>query len=383
MKRHILPLVAGAALTLSLAVPSAFAQSTEMPPTAVAVMEMKPAPLPVVRELPGRVSATRHAEVRPRIGGIVLERVFEQGSRVEAGDVLYRVDPAPFAVRVESANAVLARSQAALTFALSQERRAQTLRERNIAAGVELENAATNVLLAQADVASAEAALKEAQMNLDYTDIRAPIRGIIGRANVTEGALVTAQTDVMATIQQLDPVYVDFTQPSSELLRLRRAMEAGELVAVADNEARVHLVYDDGTKYEHPGRLLFSEAAVDSLTGQVTLRGEFPNPEGNLLPGLYVRIVIEQAILQNALAVPQMAVQRDAQGNALLYVVNAEGVAEARPVTLGAALGTFWVVETGVQPGEKVVVEGAQKLFPGAQTAPEPWAGATAAQQAN
>lgn len=383
MTRHISPLVAGAALIFSLAVPSAFAQSPEMPPTAVAVMEMKPAPLPVVRELPGRVSATRHAEVRPRIGGIVLERVFEQGSRVEAGDVLYRVDPAPFAVRVESANAVLARSQAALTFAQSQERRAQTLRERNISASVDLENAATNVLLAQADVASAEAALKEAQMNLDYTEIRAPIRGIIGRANVTEGALVTAQTDVMATIQQLDPVYVDFTQPSSELLRLRRAMEAGELVAVADNEARVRLVYDDGTNYEHAGRLLFSEAAVDSLTGQVTLRGEFPNPDGNLLPGLYVRIVIEQAILQNALAVPQMAVQRDAQGNALLYVVNAEGVAEARPVTLGAALGTFWVVENGVQPGDKVVVEGAQKLFPGAQTAPEPWAGATAAQQAN
>lgn len=374
MKRISPILAAGAAFTILLAqAPVAIAQDGQMPPTAVSVLEMTPAPLPVIRELPGRVSATRHAEVRPRVSGIVLERVFEQGSTVQAGDVLYRVDPAPFAVRVESANATLAKARASLANAQSQERRAQTLRERNIAAGVELENAATNVLLAEADVASAEAALKEAQMNLDYTEVRAPIAGVIGRANVTEGALVSSQTDVMATIQQLDPVYVDFTQSSSELLRLRRAMEAGQLVAVADNEARVRLAFDDGTQYEHPGRLLFSEAAVDTLTGQVTLRGEFPNSEGDLLPGLYVRIIIEQAIQKDALSVPQMAVQRDAQGNALVYVINAEGLAEARPVTLGSAFGTDWIVDRGLEPGDKVAIVGAQKLFPGAQTAPEPF----------
>lgn len=360
-------------MSLLGAAPVLAQQGGEMPPTAVSFVELVPAPLPVINELPGRVSPTRIAEVRPRIGGIVLERVFEQGSMVQAGDVLYRIDPAQFRVRAASAEATLARAKAGQMNARDQERRAQQLRDRNITASVDLENATTTLAQADADVAIAEAALAEARLNLDYTEVKAPISGVIGRALVTEGALVTAQTDIMATIQQLDPVYVDFTQSSSALLKLRRAMTAGELVATAPDEAQMRLFFDDGSAYEQPGRLLFSEATVDELTGQVTLRGEFPNKDGDLLPGLYVRVAVEQAIRKDALSVPQMAVQRDAQGNAMVYVIGADNKAQAQPVVLGTSAGAGWIVESGLQPGDKVVVEGAQKLFPDAVVVPEPW----------
>ncbi|MFD2845373.1 efflux RND transporter periplasmic adaptor subunit [Paracoccus cavernae] len=350
-----------------------------MPPTPVSVITLKPEPLPVVSELPGRVSATRTAEVRPRVSGIVLERVFEQGSFVKEGDVLYRIDSSQFRVRVASAQATLARAQANQLNARDQQERAERLRERRVSSGVDLENAVTALAVADAEVAIAQASLEEAQLNLDYTDVTAPISGIIGRALVTEGALVTSQTDIMATIQQLDPVYADFTQSSSDVLQLRRAMQSGQLVATAPGEARVRLIYDDGSVYDKPGRLLFSEATVDPLTGQVTMRGEFPNPDGDLLPGLYVRISIEQAIAEAALAIPQMAVQRDGEGNAFVYIVGAENKAERRTVTLGPTLGPRWIVLSGLAAGEQVVVEGAQKLYPEAAMAPEPWNDTTAA----
>ena len=344
-----------------------------MPPTPVSFLELTPQPLPVINELPGRVSATRLAEVRPRISGIVLERVFEQGSTVKAGDVLYRIDPAPFRVRVASAEATLAKAKAGQLNAQDQQKRAQTLRDRNITAGVDLENAVTTLAQADADVAIAEAALAEAQLNLDYTEVKAPISGIIGRALVTEGALVTAQTEIMATIQQLDPVYVDFTQSSAELFKLRRALEVGELVAVDANTAQMRLYFDDGTEYDQPGEVLFSEATVDELTGQVTMRGEFPNTKNLLLPGLYVRVAVEQAVREHALAVPQMAVQRDAQGNAQVYVIGTDNKVSVRSIRLGTSVGSSWIVESGLNAGDKVVVEGAQKLFPGAAVVPEPW----------
>lgn len=354
-----------------------------LPPTPVSVLELKPEPLPVINELPGRVSATRLAEVRPRVSGIVVERVFEQGSRVKAGDVLYRIDPAQFRVRVASAEATLARAKASQMNSQVQLKRQQQLRDRNIATGVELDNAVTTAAQADADVAVAEASLAEAKLNLDYTEVRAPIDGTIGRATVTEGALVTAQTDVMATIQQLDPVYADFTQSSAELRRLKMQMAAGQLVATNANEARVQLFFDDGTQYAHPGKLLFSEASVDQTTGQVTLRGEFPNTEGELLPGLYVRIRIEQAVRENAIAIPQMAVQRDALGNAQVYVVKDDGTAELRTVKLGQTIGSRWLVNDGLKAGEKLVVVGSQKLFPNAKVAPQPWMpGATGAAEA-
>lgn len=365
-----------------------FAQEQQaLPPTPVSIVTLTPEPLPVISDLPGRIAATRTAEVRPRVSGIVVERVFEQGSVVEEGDVLYRIDPAQFRVRVASAEATLARARAALRDAQDKLARQERLRERDVSAEIQLENAITATAQAEADVAIAEANLAEAQLNLDYTEVTAPISGTIGRALVTEGALVTAQTDMMARIQQFDPVYADFTQSSAELRRLRKAMATGELIATAPNEASVQLFFDDGEAYQHRGRLLFSEATVDSTTGQVTLRGEFPNPNGELLPGLYVRVRIEQAVRDDALAIPQMSVLRDAQGNPQVYVVREDDTVELRTIRLGQSIGNRWIVEDGLAPGERVVVAGAQKLFPDAKVAPEPWRQARAeldpAQQAH
>ncbi|CAM3226517.1 membrane fusion protein, multidrug efflux system [Paracoccus aminovorans] len=344
----------------------------QLPPPQVSVQVMTPEALPVVNELPGRVAATRTAEVRPRVGGIVLERVFEQGGEVAAGDVLYRIDPAPFDVRVASAKGTLARAEATELNAADQEKRARALRERKVTAGVDLDNAATALAQARADVTIARASLQEAELNRSYTEVTAPISGVVGRALVTEGALVNAQTDIMATIQQLDPVYVDFTQSSSELFALRRALAAGQLAMMSAGEARVQLIFDDGSEYEHPGKLLFSEASVDSTTGQITLRAEFPNPDGNLLPGLYVRVRIEQAVRDNALTVPQMAVQRDQSGQAYVYALKGDDMVERRDVTLGQTSDNRWLVEKGLAPGDRVVVAGAQKLYPDAKVVAQP-----------
>ncbi len=370
LRRTILALAA----TLVAAIPPAIAQEQPaLPPTPVSIVTLTPEPLPVISDLPGRIAATRTAEVRPRVSGIVIERVFKQGSVVEEGDVLYRIDPAQFRVRVASAEATLVRARAALRDAENKLARQQRLRERDVSAEIQLESAITATAVAEADVAIAEANLAEAQLNLDYTEVKAPISGTIGRALVTEGALVTAQTDMMARIQQFDPVYADFTQSSAELRRLRKAMATGELIATAPNEASVQLFFDDGEVYQHSGRLLFSEATVDSTTGQVTLRGEFPNPNGELLPGLYVRVRIEQAVRDDALAIPQMSVLRDAQGNPQVYVVREDNTVELRTIRLGQSFGNRWIVEDGLAPGEQVVVAGTQKLFPDARVAPEPW----------
>ena len=348
------------------------AMAQELPPAVVSVQTMRGESLPVINELPGRVAATRTAEVRPRVGGIVVERVFTQGASIEAGEVLYRIDPAPYQVRVASAEASLARARASQMNAQDHLRRIEALAERRVTAEAELDNATTAVALADADIALAEAALQEARLNLSYTEVTAPIDGIIGRALVTEGALVNAQTDIMATIQQLDPVYVDFTQSSSEMFALRRARDAGQLDMVSDDEARVYLYFDNGSEYPHPGRLLFSEANVDSTTGQITLRAEFPNAEGELLPGLYVRVRIEQAVRENALTIPQMAVQRDATGQAYVYVMKSDDMVERRDVTLGLTSDNRWLVEDGLAVGDRVVVAGAQKLYPDAKVMAQP-----------
>ena len=374
-------LAAIAGLVLGLSGPLA-AQPREMPPTPVSVMQVKTEELPVINELPGRISSTRISEVLPRVSGILEERVFTQGSFVHQGDLLYRIDPAPFAVKVKAGEASLARANATLSSAKVELNRQEELRQRKVTAAVELERAETVVLQAEADVAIAEAALDEARLNLAYTEVRAPISGTIGRALVTEGALVSSNGPHLALIQQLDPVYADFTQSTAELFRLRRALDAGELVATAADEATVQLLFDDGSVYEHRGRLLFSEAAVDESTGQVTLRGEFPNPDDRLLPGLYVRGRIEQAINKHAIAIPQKAVLRDGHGKAQVYVVAEENKAELRPVELGATLNSRWLVQSGLEPGDTVVVEGAQKLYPGATVAPEPATDDAAAQPA-
>ncbi len=344
------------------------------PPTAVSVVEVKPEQLPITNQLPGRIAPTRIAQVRPRVSGIVVERVFEQGSVVQQGDVLYRIDPAPFQLKVDSAKASRQRALAVQLQATQQADRATQLRERNIGTVQDADNATAVLAQADADVALAEVALSEAELNLEYAEVRAPISGRIGGALITEGALVNAgSAENLATIQQLDPVYADFTQPSNEMLRLRKALEDGTLASLAPGEASVKLLMDDNSVYDHAGRLLFSGAAVDATTGQVTLRAEIPNPDDDLLPGMYVRVLLDQGVQKGAFAVPQQAIQRDAGGQSQLYIVGKDNVVDLRTVTIGRTIGSRSVVEQGLNSGDRVVVEGVQKIRPGSTVAPEEW----------
>lgn len=367
------------AVILSMTVAAANAQApSQMPPPAVAVLQVEPRAVPVVRDLPGRIAATRVAEVRARVSGILLERVFQQGTLVRQGDVLYRIDPKLFEVRVASAQAALQKAKAGKANSEQQLARQKTLREREVASGINFENAELALAQADADVGLAEAALAEAKINLDYTQVRAPITGIIGAALVTEGALVTADaTQNLALIQQIDPVYADFTQSAQELLALKRSVDAGKLASPEPGKARVELVFDDGATYAQAGSLLFASASVDATTGQVTLRAEFPNAKGDLLPGMYVRVRLEQAVREGAITVPQRAVVRTQEGRAQVYVISPENTAEARDVELGEAIDSNWLVLSGLKAGEKVAVDGVQKLQSGAKLAPEPWSPAT------
>ncbi|MCA1490034.1 efflux RND transporter periplasmic adaptor subunit [Sinorhizobium alkalisoli] len=349
------------------------AAAPAFPPAQVAVFTTAAEPLPITNELPGRITPTRIAEVRPRVSGIIVERVFQQGSMVKEGDVLYRIDPAPFQVRVDSAQATLKRAVAVRDQARQTAERQSRLKEAQVAAVQQYDDAVAALAQAEADVGIAEAGLAEAKLNLEYANVTAPISGRIGRALITEGALVSANgSDNLATIQQLDPIYADFTQSATDLIRLRKALEDGQLIS-ADHEAPVQLILDDGTRYAHEGRLLFSEAAVDATTGQVTLRGEFPNPDGDLLPGMYVRVEIEQGLEKNAITVPQQAVQRNNAGQSQVYVVTPEKKVEFRNVTLGRTVGSRWQVTSGLGAGEKVMVEGFQKVGPGAPVEPSAW----------
>ncbi|MGV6875091.1 efflux RND transporter periplasmic adaptor subunit [Pseudochelatococcus sp. B33] len=350
-----------------------------MPPMPVGIVTVKSEAIPIVNELPGRVTPTRIAEVRPRVSGIVIERVFTQGSHVNEGDVLYRIDPEPFRLQVESAEATLKRAEATRLQAQQQANRSKELQARNVASTQALENSVAALAQSEADVASARAALATAKLNLEYADVKAPISGRIGRALITEGALVGAGTpEILATIQQLDPIYADFTQSVNELLNLRRAAAAGRLTGANETEVPVRLLFDDGTPYDHIGRLLFAEVTVDATTGQVTMRGQFPNPSDDLLPGMYVRIQIEQGVETAAIAVPQQAVQRDTGGQALIYVVDGDSKVAVRPVQTGRVVGERWVISEGLKPGDKVIVEGFQKIRPGAPIAPQDWKPETA-----
>lgn len=347
------------------------------PPSAVSVITTKAEPLPITNELPGRIAPTRISEVRPRVSGIVVKRVFEQGSVVKQGDLLYQIDPEPFKVQVQSAEATLARAKASQLQARQNADRQQELKKSNVTSTQQVEDAIAALTIADADVASAEAGLSSAKLNLRYASVTAPISGRIGRALITEGALVANGNDNLATIQQLDPIYADFTQPAADLIRLRKALEKGGIISPS-GDAPVQLVLDDGSVYEHGGKLLFSETTVDPTTGQVTLRGEFPNPKGDLLPGMYVRVRIEQGIEKNAIAVPQQAVQRDSAGASLVYLVDAKNTAQMRKVVTGRVIDNRWVISEGLKPGDKVIVEGFQKIRPGAPVNPAEWNAAAA-----
>jgi membrane fusion protein (multidrug efflux system) len=350
------------------------AAQTAAPRPQVSVVTLQPSSRPYIRELPGRIAPTRVAEVRARVAGIVLERSFQQGADVKAGDVLYRIDPVRFQVELDAAEAALAKAQAVHDQAEQQSKRVEKLISGQAASQAQYEIAVATFRQAQADVAARKADVARVKLDLDYTSVRSPINGRIGRALVTEGALVgQGEATHLATVHQLDPVYADFTQSAGDLQQLRRDLESGALEQVELDAAKVRLVLDDGTLYPLAGKLLFSDASVDPGTGQVTLRGEFPNPKGELLPGMYVRVQIQQGTDGDALAVPQQAVQRNDTGGSEVYVVRPDNRAVIKPMRAGRVVDEQWLVLDGLDPGDRVVVEGFQKFEPGDVVDPVPW----------
>jgi membrane fusion protein (multidrug efflux system) len=348
----------------------------------VSIVTVKPQARALVRELPGRVAPTRVSDVRPRVSGIVIERMFSQGSEVKAGDPLYRIDPRPFEVEVQSSEAALAKAMAALDQASQQARRISLLTSQRAISEAENEKATGAMRQAEAEVEGRKADVARARLNLDYATVRAPIDGVVGAALVSEGALVVQNETNLATIQQLDPIYADFTQSVTELNQLRRALDSGELDRIAPHAAKVRLLLDDGSIYATPGKLLFSEAKVDAHTGQVTLRGEFPNPKRELLPGMYVRVLIEQGIDTDAIAVPQQAIQRNGGGGSEIFLVKDDNRVAVQAVRTGSVQDGQWFVSEGLKAGDKVVVEGFQKFAAGDKVRPLPWAEADASADA-
>ncbi|HNM44499.1 efflux RND transporter periplasmic adaptor subunit [Plasticicumulans sp.] len=377
------PLILGLVLPLSLVAvtlsgcdePQAAVKPAAPAPVEVGVVEIRPEPLTLTTELPGRTRAHLVAEVRPQVGGIIEQRLFREGAEVGAGDLLYRIDPASFQAAYDSAKAALAKAQADIRSVQLKAERYKDLVRIKAVSDQDYDDARAALAQAQAEVEAQKAALETARINLDYTQVRAPIAGRIGRSSVTPGALVTAdQTTALATIQQLDPVYVDVQRSSTEWLELQQALKSGRLSHPgADGSITVRLKLEDGSDYPQTGRLLFSEVTVDAGTGAITLRAEFPNPDQRLLPGMYVRAVLEEGIAQQALLVPQRAVSRDARGKASALVVNADGKAERRDLVTERAVGDRWLVTTGIAAGERVIVDNLQKVKAGALVKPLPW----------
>ena len=345
-----------------------------MPPAEVGVVTVAPRTVGLITELPGRLEASRVAQVRARVAGILEKRLFREGSDVKAGQRLFEIDSAPYRAAAASAEAALARAQANLTQAAAQAERYKPLVEANAVSKQDYVSAVAAHKLAQADVAAAGAAVQTAQINLGYASVTAPIAGRIGRTLVTEGALVgQGEATQLALVQQIDPMYVNFTQSSGELLRLRKALASGRLKrAAAAKSAAVRVVLEDGSEYAKAGKLLFADLSVDPTSGQVTLRAEVPNPDGVLLPGMYVRVRLEQAQADDVIQLPQQAVTRSGTGDSVM-VVGADGKVTPRPVKLGAAQDGQWIVLDGLKPGEQVMADGFQKLRGGAPVKAVPW----------
>jgi membrane fusion protein (multidrug efflux system) len=362
--------------------PGAGAGGGGMPPPEVGVVTVAPGEVGLLTELPGRLEPSRVAQVRARAAGIVQKRLFTEGSDVRAGQPLFSIDPAPYAAAFSSAQATLARAQANLGQATALAQRYKPLVEANAISKQDYANAVAAQQQAEAEVASGRAAVQAAQINLNYASVTAPISGRIGRALVTEGALVgQGEATQLAVVQQINPMYVNFTQSATEVMNLRRALEQGRLKRATGREgALVRVVLEDGTEHPQPGRLLFSDLTVDATSGQITLRAEVPNPNGTLLPGLFVRVRLEQAKANNAVLLPQQAVTRGAQGDTVM-VVDKDGKVSPRPVKIGGEQRGQWVILDGLKAGEQVVVDGFQKMRPNMPVKPVPWspAGASAA----
>ncbi len=317
-------------------------------------------------ELTGRTSASLVAEVRPQVGGIIQKRLFTEGTDVKAGQVLYRIDPATYQAALDNANAALGRSEANLPALRLRAERLRELLADNAVSRQDHDDAAAALKQAEADVQYWKAAVETARINMRYTAVTAPISGRIGKSGVTEGALVTAhQPMALATIQRLDPMFVDVPQSTTELLRLRRRLEEGRLSRDGQIRNKVRLILEDNTPYPSEGSLQFRDVTVDPTTGSVILRAVFPNPQGILLPGMFVRAVVEEGINRQAILIPQQTIARDPKGNPSVLTVDASGKVHRRMVTIDRTIGDTWLVSSGLAPGERIIVEGIQKVKPG------------------
>lgn len=341
----------------------------------VSVIKIMTEEVMLTTELPGRTAPYRIAEIRPQVSGIILKRYFTEGSNVKAGDVLYQIDPAQYKAAYDNARAALSRAEANLQSVKARYERYQELIKVNAISKQEFDDVKSQYEQALSEIEALKAQVRNAQINLGYTKITAPISGRIGKSNVTEGALVTAyQSQELTRIQQLDPIYVDIPQSTKELRELEKRLEQGRLKYAGKEQNKVKLILEDGTVYPLEGTLQFKDVTVDPTTGSVTLRAIFPNPKGILLPGIFVRAIIREGINKQAILVPQQAVFRDTKGNPFVYIVDNENKVQIRPVQIDRAIGDRWLVSEGLQSGEQVVIEGVQRIMPGAQVKPVPYA---------
>lgn len=337
-----------------------------MPMPEVAVVTIQTKPVITTTELPGRTSANLIAEVRPQVSGIIQKRLFTEGSDVKEGQPLFQIDPALYQVALDNAKAALARSEAQLSTMQLRETRLKELLVEKAVSQQDYDDASAALKQVQADIQYGKASIETARINLQYTTITAPISGRIGRSNVTGGALVTAhQPLALATIQKLNPMYVDVSQSTADILRLRRQMQEGLLDQNGKNKQPVRLFLEDGREYSYKGTLKFLDVTVDPTTGSVILRMVFPNPQAVLLPGMFVRTIVQEGIHKNAILIPQQAISRDPKGNPLTQIVDKDGKVQQKQLTLDRAIGNEWLVSSGLEPGDRVIVEGTLKVRPG------------------
>jgi membrane fusion protein (multidrug efflux system) len=343
-------------------------------PPKVGYVVVAPQAAVLTTELPGRTNAFLTSDVRPQVNGIIKSRLFLEGSNVRAGQLLYQIDPAPYQAAYDQAKALLENAQAAETTDRLKAQRYAELVKINAVSKQDYDDAVAADQQAQATVAQNKASLESARINLDYTHVKAPISGRIGRSAVTPGSLaVSGQTTALATIQALDPIYVDINESADEVLRLKGEMASGQLASAGAASAKVKLVLSDGTAYPLEGQLRFSEALVDTSTGSVTLRAVFPNPKALLLPGLFVRAELNEGVAPNAILAPQQAISRDEKGRATAYVVDAHNTAQARILTTSRAIGDKWLVTSGLNPGDHLIVDGLLMIhMPGQPVSPVP-----------
>lgn len=342
-------------------------QAQQRPAPEVSVVTVQAQKIMEVTELPGRTSAFRVAEIRPQVNGLIQKRLFTEGSNVKAGQALYQIDPAPFQAALDNAEAALGRAEANLPSIKSRAERYKALLADKAVSQQDYDDAAAALAQIEADIQYYKASVQTARINLGYTKVTAPISGRIGRSSVTDGAIVTAyQPTALATIQQLDPIYVDVPQATTDLLRLKRRLEEGHLDQNGKNQNKAKLILEDGTPYPLEGALQFREVSVDPTTGSVILRMVFPNPEGVLLPEMFVRAVVNEGFNERAMLIPQQAVTRNQKGDPYALIVDAENKVGLRMLSIDRAVGNQWLVSEGLAPGDRVIVEGLQTVRPGA-----------------